>query len=102
MTDIQQQNLTRVSEIIGPLVLAFYLLTLESGAPWRMADLTAYVAERADTAPDSAGRILRSLRQTGKLDYEVLSRSESLYQSLPVGRKQPVSEGPFSVERYGS
>lgn len=99
----QQENLTRVSEVIGQLVMNFYRSTLETGAPWHMGDLTKYVAGRTTTAPDSAGRILRSLRQSGKLNYVVLSRSESLYESLPlVDRKPAGSVGIFPVERHGS
>jgi hypothetical protein len=36
------------------------------------------------TAPDSPGRILRELRLTGKLNYVVINRRQSLYQFRAV------------------
>lgn len=101
MPNEQQENITRVSEVVGPLVLEFYRLTLGTGHPWHMEELTAYVSERTSIAPDSAGRILRALRQRGMLSYRVLSRSESLYESLPM-RKSPASVHSLPEEQHGS
>jgi hypothetical protein len=46
-----------------------------------MNDLRKYVSQRGyRIAPDSSGRILRNLRQTGELNYRVINRSKSLYE----------------------
>jgi hypothetical protein len=99
----QQENLARVSAAIALLVMEFYLIALKNGESWHMEDLTKYVTERTKVlAPDSPGRILRSLKQRGKLNYEVL-RSCSLYTPLPVAPKgkRQASVRPES-ERYGT
>ncbi len=97
----QQENIRRVSEVISGLVLDFYRTTLASGQPWHMEDLTLHVSSRTSIAPDSAGRILGSLRQKGYLNYRVLSRSESLHESMSVSRKPPASVGLFDQEIPG-
>ena len=43
-------------------------------------------------APDSPGRILRQLRQQRLLNYEVVSRRQSLYRVLPVERPAEQAE----------
>ena len=80
----QSENLERVSERIAALVVEFCSRALESGQPqFHMEELTLYVYEKVKvSAPDSAGRILRDLRQRGVLNYRVLSRSKSLYEVL--------------------
>jgi hypothetical protein len=44
------------------------------------ADLREYVAAVHPTAPASADRILRALRQEGRISYVVLNRRASLYE----------------------
>ena len=41
-----------------------------------------------EIAPDSPGRILRLLRQEGKLNYVVINRRNSLYQFRPDFRNE--------------
>jgi len=36
-------------------------------------------------SPSSADRVLRQLRQSGKLDYAVINRGKSIYRALPLG-----------------
>ena len=72
----------RVSDKIAATVLS-YCESLD--APFHLEDLTVFVKERhPEIAPDSPGRILRSLRSQGWLNYEVVSRRDSLYRLIPV------------------
>lgn len=81
----QDIQLRRVSSRIGPLVLEFcrehWLARAER---FCMAELAAYVAQRAAVAPESPGRILRMLARAGALSYRVVSRSASLYELTAV------------------
>ncbi len=36
------------------------------------------------TAPASADRVMRNLKKAGKINYEVVNRSKSLYVALPL------------------
>ena len=78
----QTENLTRVTDAIAQHVTAFVTTHKEFSGE----SLRRYVFERVQgyIAPASPDRILRSLRQKGVIDYEVLSRSKSLYRSIPV------------------
>ncbi len=80
------ENLERVLVKIGPVVLAFCREILSQGRPrFHMMELTAYVRRCAgEVAPDSAGRILRELRQHDALNYKLISRRESLYEISAV------------------
>lgn len=79
MTD---QDLTRVSTAISAHVTAFLSTHDEFHGP----DLYRYVAEQMDgyIAAGSPDRIMRMMRQRGEINYELLSRSQSLYRSIPV------------------
>ena len=69
----------RVYGRIAPLILRFY--REHTGETFHMEQLRGYVfARTSDIAPDSPGRILRELRLENRLNYVVISRSESLYQ----------------------
>jgi hypothetical protein len=62
-------------------VLDFFALRERNAAPtFHMSELTEYVRNRVPTAPDSAGRIMRALAAEGRLAYELVSRSKSLYR----------------------
>ena len=78
----QTENLARVSDAIAQHVTAF----VTSHDEFHAADLREYVYRNVQgyIAPASPDRILRSLRQRGVIDYEVISRSKSLYRSIPV------------------
>jgi hypothetical protein len=105
MTDIteQQENMSRVSDAITPLVMEFWNTTNETGDAWHMEELTNFVSQRTTVAPDSAGRILRSLRQQGKLNYRCIERHKSLYESLPLKHKpSSVRSVPRKKEIAGS
>jgi hypothetical protein len=77
----QQENLERVSSRIERAILGFCREHREFHADdLRRAVITA----TGIAAPASADRILRLLRQRGKLDYRVVNRRESLYEVMRV------------------
>ena len=71
----------RVTSRIGRTIVSFC-----DGADTFHADtLRRYVTNRCGmVAPESTGRCLRSLRQKGVLNYEVVSHSDSLYKMIPI------------------
>lgn len=79
----QSENIERVSESIAPHIIRF--LNDRCGNEFRGEDLRQYIYEHVDgfIAPGSPDRILRDLRQKGRVRYELISRSKSLYLSLP-------------------
>lgn len=80
----QAEQLERVGESIAPLVLAFFA-TKQPGDLFTMNSLTDYVrARRSLGVVESAGRILRDLKRKGELNYELVSRSQSLYRVLAL------------------
>lgn len=82
--DEQQENLDRVSTRIAPAIIAFQGET--GSTPFHADEMRLFVQNIVGEflAPGSADRILRQLRQQGRLNYQVLSRSQSLYQFVPV------------------
>jgi hypothetical protein len=81
----QQENLERVTAAIGEVIEEFWRERLRGGDPtFYAADLLAFVRERAAIAPDSPSRILRALRQARRVNYAVVSRSDSFYRALPL------------------
>lgn len=80
----------RVAANIGAVVLAFCCERLRIGGQFHMQELNEWVQAKHPSAPASADRILRQLRSEGKVAYEVLNRSESLYQLKEV---MPDGEG---------
>ena len=84
----QEDNLDRVTERIGWAVLAF-CADKPYGQTFFADELRRFVRSKVGlVAPGSPDRILRLLRQKGKLDYFVVSRSESLYMMLWVGKPE--------------
>lgn len=68
----------RVKQAIRRYIVAF--ADEHAGRHFHMDDLTRYVRRYVPTAPDSAGRILRALRQEGVIDYRLVSRRDSEYE----------------------
>ena len=77
----QRQQLDRVSSRIGAAALEF----CQANRQFHAGELHQHV-ERATgvSAPASADRILRNLRQRGVIEYRVVSRRESLYEVTSV------------------
>jgi hypothetical protein len=78
----QDANLERVNGKVCAAVLEFWAARLAPGGmrQFHMQELTAWVARNVPIAPDSAGRILRLMRQKGLIEYRVVRRSDSLYE----------------------
>ena len=74
-TMAQDENLERVGERIAAAVLEFCDLRPR----FHMVELGEFVQARVGVAPDSPGRILRLLRQAGKIRYRVIDRRNSEY-----------------------
>lgn len=53
---------------------------------WHVEELRKFVFDNVGgyVAPASPDRILRDLRQKGRVNYIVVSRAKSLYRSLPM------------------
>ena len=80
-----QEYLDLVSERIGAAVIKF--CEIVCGKTFFADDLRKYVRSVVgEVAPGSPDRILRDLRQKGKLGYRVVSRRESIYEALWIGK----------------
>lgn len=76
----QATELRRVRVTIDPLVLAFFA-TKRPGDEFHVNDLTRHVWQTAPhVAADSPRRVMAALKDAGKLNYELVSRSQSLYR----------------------
>lgn len=74
---IQTEELSRVRTRLAESVLTF----CRANQQFRLTDLLAFMQGHGDHgAPDSPSRILRDLRQRGKLSYTVVNRRASLYR----------------------
>jgi hypothetical protein len=94
MNGEQQENLERVTSRIARAILDF----CSCHQRFYAEELRAYVIrETGIAAPGSADRVLRHLRQSGRLNYRVLSRRESLYEMISMGpqpQEQPHDTDP--------
>jgi hypothetical protein len=61
-------------------VIVEFFESLEVGQEFHADELRQYVAQRLTVAPGSPDRIMRELRRTGEVSYEVVNRSKSLYR----------------------
>lgn len=76
--------LAAVSKRIAASVLSF----CNSHRTFHADELRDVVeSEVGPVAPNSPYRIMYELRRQGKLNYRVLSRTESLYEIIPVEKK---------------
>lgn len=74
----QYEELERVSSRIASALIHF--CRKHVGRTFHADELRRYVTTQiGDVAPASADRVLRDLRQRGIVDYDVISRRESLY-----------------------
>jgi hypothetical protein len=81
----QQQQLLRVRSSLADLIVAFWTRKLAAPSPDFYADeLRRAIAVGVKSAPASADRVLRDLRQAKRINYTVVSRSRSLYRALPL------------------
>lgn len=76
-------DLTRVALNIGQAIVQFWKLRI--GTVFTATELRQYVQKSYfGTAPASADRVMRNLRKQGKINYELVDRSKSLYRALPL------------------
>lgn len=82
--DEQRDNIERVSARIAGVIIEFCTHRTRRGL-FYAEELRDFVGQCVGaTAPGSADRILRDLRQRGVINYRVLSRRESLYEVINV------------------
>lgn len=55
------------------------------GEQFHAEDLHNFVKAKANVAPASADRIMRDMKRSGEINYEVVNRSQSLYRKLALG-----------------
>ncbi len=88
----QASQIARVSQRISAAILEFIDT---HNASFHANDLRVFVCTRVGhTAPGSADRILRNLRQRRVIDYTVISRSQSLYRASVVPQQLPLPLSP--------
>jgi hypothetical protein len=86
----QIQQLNRVAATAKEAILDFIkarLADTENNGAFTADQLRFYVNNNTSggVSPSSSDRVLRQLRQEGKLDYAVLNRGKSLYKAVPIG-----------------
>ncbi len=75
----QSENLSRVTGRLASSIVEFFGPRL--GQRFHVEELLAYVRSQVgEVAPDSPGRVMRLLRREKRINYVVVSRSESLYE----------------------
>lgn len=76
----QAAQLARVRSNIAPLILAWFA-DQKPGDEFHINELTRYVWRFApEIAADSPRRVMAALKADGKLNYELVNRSQSLYR----------------------
>lgn len=77
--DEQSRQLERVKGSIAAVILDFFA-TKKVGEHFFASDVHSFVRSKASIAPASADRVMRDLRQSGEVNYVVVSRSRSEYR----------------------
>ena len=87
--ETHEENLERVRSRIQRAVIGF----CDTHPRFHADELRRYVIrETGVAAPASSDRVLRDLRQKGRLDYRVVSRRESLYEVIKDEENGQASE----------
>lgn len=83
----QEAQAERVSVAIGDYVAEFFAAR-NVGDEFYIRELTEFVTGKARgyVAPGSPDRVMRILRKQRALNYEVVSRSKSLYRITPTDK----------------
>lgn len=78
----QDDNLDRVSARIGAAIFDFYAWHVQAGElEFHAEDMRRWVIRSVGmVAPGSPDRVMRDLRQSGAINYQVLDRASSLYR----------------------
>ena len=86
------EQLQRVGLNLNQAIIAFWKQKLysmqDTNLRFTATELRQYVQRHNfGTAPSSAARVMRNLRQDGQINYVVVNRARSLYQVIPVEGK---------------
>jgi hypothetical protein len=82
---MHQLELKRVRTAIGEAIADFLRERLATGRTEFHAEDVRRAVERVSlTAPASADRVMRAMRQDGLIAYELLDRRRSLYRALEM------------------
>lgn len=86
MTETNQE-LERVGLNINQVLVAYWKLKMQAAdRRFTATELRQFVQHHNfGTAPASADRVLRTLRQKGKINYVVVNRAKSLYEATECG-----------------
>jgi hypothetical protein len=78
---IQDMNLDRVTAKIGPTIKEFFVAK-QVGEQFTAFDVCNYCLDHGTKklAPASADRVMRGMRQRDEVNYDVVERSNSLYE----------------------
>jgi hypothetical protein len=79
----QRKQLRRCTSALGNAILDFCRVK----KTFHMDELQRWVTSKVHSAPSSTDRVLRELRKQGQLDYEVVSRKDSLYKITAIHHK---------------
>jgi len=80
----QVENIARVYSKLAAHIVEFFRINGPL-SEFHVDHLRRWISLRyPGTAPDSAGRIMRDLRQRGLIDYIVVNRRQSLYRITAV------------------
>lgn len=83
-------ELGRVSKRIAEAITEYVQNALERRVPFSAQNVRAHVEFMCGrTAPGSADRVMRSLRQAGVINYRCVDRAQSLYEALPLAPQKP-------------
>lgn len=83
----QAEQLARVKSNIAPLIVQWFN-GQAAGDEFHINELTRFVWQTApEIAADSPRRIMAALKGDGKVSYELVSRSRSLYRVTEAGAK---------------
>lgn len=86
------QELERVGLNLNQVIVSFWKNKVSlsnntdgQGPRFTSTELRQFVQHHNfGTAPASADRVMRNLKKAGKINYEVVNRSKSLYVALPL------------------
>jgi hypothetical protein len=87
---VESEQTKQLKRVTGKLADAIQLFFdgMQPGEEFHGPALTEFVEKQiAATVPDSASRVMRNMRQSGQINYEVANRGQSLYRVLACQSK---------------
>lgn len=101
MDSEQQENLVRVSARIKPSILRFCEAHMTPKTFHAEELRCAVIRDTGITAPGSADRVFRDMRQKKEIGYRVLSRRESLYEVQWIKNRPSSGNGNGNIDVRG-